>query len=199
MKYWERKDLKIDVTEEDLAVLKQGCVDYIGFSYYMSFCTKAEPDNPEYDYRGEKDRIKNQYVKASEWGWQIDPIGLRYSLNWFTDRYKVPLFIVENGFGAYDTLEADGSIHDPYRVEYLQHHISEMKKAVEEDGVDLMGYTPWGCIDLSVQEPVRWIRDMDSSMWINITMEQETCPEERKILSSGIKKLFQQTAKISIS
>ena len=115
---------------------------------YMSFCTKAEPDNPEYDYRGEKDRIKNQYVKASEWGWQIDPIGLRYSLNWFTDRYKVPLFIVENGFGAYDTLEEDGSIHDPYRVEYLQHHISEMKKAVEEDGVDLMGYTPWGCIDL---------------------------------------------------
>ena len=108
LKYWERKDLKIDV----------------------------------------KDRIKNQYVKASEWGWQIDPIGLRYSLNWFTDRYKVPLFIVENGFGAYDTLEVDGSIHDPYRVEYLQHHISEMKKAVEEDGVDLMGYTPWGCIDL---------------------------------------------------
>ena len=132
-------------------------------------------------------------------GWQIDPIGLRYSLNWFTDRYKVPLFIVENGFGAYDTLEEDGSIHDPYRVEYLQHHISEMKKAVEEDGVDLMGYTPWGCIDLSVQEAVRWIRDMDSSMWINITMEQETCPEERKILSSGIKKLFQQMAKISIS
>ena len=83
-----------------------------------------------------------------KWGWQIDPIGLRYSLNWFTDRYKVPLFIVENGFGAYDTLEEDGSIHDPYRVEYLQHHISEMKKAVEEDGVDLMGYTPWGCIDL---------------------------------------------------
>ena len=132
-------------------------------------------------------------------GWQIDPIGLRYSLNWFTDRYKVPLFIVENGFGAYDTLEEDGSIHDPYRVEYLQHHISEMKKAVEEDGVDLMGYTPWGCIDLSVQEAVRWIRDMDSSMWINIMMEQEICPEERKILSSGIKKLFQQTAKISIS
>ena len=139
LKYWERKDLKIDVTEEDLSVLKQGCVDYIGFSYYMSFCTKAEPDNPEYDYRGEKDRIKNQYVKTSEWGWQIDPIGLRYSLNWFTDRYKVPLFIVENGFGAYDTLEEDGSIHDPYRVEYLQHHISEMKKAVEEDGVDLGG------------------------------------------------------------
>ena len=143
LKYWERKDLKIDVTEEDLAVLKQGCVDYIGFSYYMSFCTKAEPDNPEYDYRGEKDRIKNQYVKASEWGWQIDPIGLRYSLNWFTDRYKVPLFIVENGFGAYDTLEEDGSIHDPYRVEYLQHHISEMKKA-EEEAAEIEAYDAEG-------------------------------------------------------
>ncbi len=198
LKYWERKTLRL-TNKEDLAVLKQGCVDYIGFSYYMSFCTKAEPDNPEYDYRGEKDRIKNQYVKASEWGWQIDPIGLRYSLNWFTDRYKVPLFIVENGFGAYDTLEEDGSIHDPYVWNICSNHISEMKKAVEEDGVDLMGYTPWDASTLSVQEAVRWIRDMDSSMWINITMEQETCPEERKILSSGIKKLFQPTVKISIS
>ena len=129
-------------------MLKQGCVDYIGFSYYMSFCTKAEPDNPEYDYRGEKDRIKNQYVKASEWGWQIDPIGLRYSLNWFTDRYKVPLFIVENGFGAIDVLKEDKTCDDDYRIAYLREHITEMKKAVELDGVDLIGYTPWGCIDL---------------------------------------------------
>ena len=73
---------------------------------------------------------------------------LRYALNWFTDHYQVPLFIVENGFGAYDSVEEDGSIHDPYRIEYLRCHIKEMKKAVEEDGVDLMGYTPWGCIDL---------------------------------------------------
>ena len=147
LKYWERKDLKIDVTEEDLSVLKQGCVDYIGFSYYMSFCTKAEPDNPEYDYRGEKDRIKNQYVKTSEWGWQIDPKGLRWSLNAIYDRYGIPVMIVENGLGARDVKAKDGKIHDSYRIEYLREHIIEMEKAIEQ-GVDLIGYTPWGCIDL---------------------------------------------------
>ena len=148
LRYWERKSFNIDWTEEDKETLRKGCVDYIGFSYYMSYSTAYHEDNPAYDFRGGKDYVKNEYVKASDWGWQIDPIGLRYSLNWFTDRYNVPLFIVENGFGAYDKLEEDGSIHDPYRVEYLKAHIEEMKKAVEEDGVDLMGYTPWGCIDL---------------------------------------------------
>ena len=148
LKYWERKGLTPDITEDDLKALKEGCVDYIGFSYYMSFCTEEKEDNPYYDYRGEIDHVKNQYVKASDWGWQIDPVGLRYSLNWFTDRYNVPLFIVENGFGAYDKVEEDGSIHDQYRIEYLKKHIEQMKLAVDEDGVDLMGYTPWGCIDL---------------------------------------------------
>ena len=148
LKYWERKGLTPNITEEDLKDLKEGCVDYIGFSYYMSFCTEEKEDNPYYDYRGEADRVRNPYVKASDWGWQIDPVGLRYSLNWFSDRYDVPLFIVENGFGAYDKVEEDGSIHDPYRIEYLKKHIEQMKLAVDEDGVDLMGYTPWGCIDL---------------------------------------------------
>ena len=92
--------------------------------------------------------VKNPYLNASDWGWQIDPIGLRYTLNVLYDRYQKPLFIAENGLGAFDTLEADGSIHDPYRIDYLRAHIEQMKKAVEEDGVDLMGYTPWGCIDL---------------------------------------------------
>lgn len=147
-KYWNRKQMELDITQDDLAVLKSGCVDYIGFSYYMSYSIEHREDNPSYDYRGNKDYNKNPYVQASDWGWRIDPVGLRYALNWFTDRYPVPLFIVENGFGAYDKLEEDGSIHDSYRVEYLQKHISEMKKAVEEDGVELMGYTPWGCIDL---------------------------------------------------
>jgi 6-phospho-beta-glucosidase len=84
----------------------------------------------------------------SDWGWQIDPEGLRYALNWLNDMYQVPLFIVENGFGAYDVVEEDGSIHDPYRIDYLREHIRQMVLAVEEDGVPLMGYTPWGCIDL---------------------------------------------------
>ena len=90
----------------------------------------------------------NEYVKASDWGWQIDPEGLRYTLNWLTDMYHLPLFIVENGFGAYDQVDADGQVHDTYRIDYLKAHIVEMKKAVIEDGVDLIGYTPWGCIDL---------------------------------------------------
>ncbi len=147
-KYWDRKQISLDITGEDLDVLKAGCVDYIGFSYYMTFSIGHQDDNPYYDYRGNKDYSKNPYVQASDWGWQIDPVGLRYALNWFTDRYPVPLFIVENGYGAYDKMEEDGSVHDSYRVDYLQKHICEMKKAVEEDGVDLMGYTPWGCIDL---------------------------------------------------
>ena len=91
---------------------------------------------------------ENPYLQESEWKWPIDPIGLRISLNILWDRYQKPLFIVENGLGAKDQEEADGSIHDDYRIAYMRDHIIEMKKAVEEDGVDLMGYTPWGCIDL---------------------------------------------------
>ena len=84
----------------------------------------------------------------TDWGWQIDPLGLRTALNELYDRYQVPLFIVENGMGAIDTVEADGSINDDYRIEYLREHIKAFKDAVEIDEVDLMGYTPWGCIDL---------------------------------------------------
>ena len=87
-------------------------------------------------------------MKASEWGWQIDPVGLRLSLNDLYDRYQIPVFLVENGLGANDKVEEDGSIHDDYRIEYLREHIEQMKLAVNEDGVDLIGYTPWGCVDL---------------------------------------------------
>ncbi|MFR3452101.1 MAG: family 1 glycosylhydrolase [Collinsella sp.] len=86
-------------------------------------------------------------LKASDWGWQIDPQGLRWALNEIWDRYQLPMMIVENGLGAYDEVEADGSIHDTYRIDYLRAHIEQMREAVK-DGVDLMGYTPWGCIDL---------------------------------------------------
>lgn len=148
LSHWKRKGFSIDCTSEDLAALKEGCVDYIGFSYYMSFATEYRPANPFYEYDEAGGLVKNPYVKASDWGWQIDPVGLRYALNWFTDRYPVPLFIVENGLGAYDKVEEDGTINDDYRIQYFKMHIEQMKKAVEEDGVDLMGYTPWGCIDL---------------------------------------------------
>ena len=90
----------------------------------------------------------NPYLKASEWGWAIDPIGLRVTLNTIYDRYEKPMFIVENGLGAVDTVEPDGSIHDSYRIDYLRAHIEQMEKAVNEDGLPLMGYTTWGPIDL---------------------------------------------------
>ena len=145
---WRRRGWELDITDEDLAAIAAGTVDYIGFSYYMSFCTEWNPENPHFDYDESRDLVPNKYVKASDWGWQIDPVGLRYALNWFTDMYHLPLFIVENGLGAYDKVEADGSIHDDYRIDYFRDHITQMKLAVEEDGVDLIGYTPWGCIDL---------------------------------------------------
>ena len=143
----ENNGIELDITEEDLAWLKKGCVDYIGLSYYMSSTiSSVEVENSRKRAEGIYTAV-NPYVKASDWGWQIDPKGLRYSLNLLHQRYHVPLFIVENGFGAYDKVEEDG-IHDNYRIEYLKLHIEEMKKAMSEDGVPVIGYTPWGCIDL---------------------------------------------------
>ncbi|MGY3725386.1 6-phospho-beta-glucosidase [Granulicatella balaenopterae] len=148
LKYLERKQYQIDMTEDDLKALEEGTVDYIGFSYYMSFAIEQLENNPHFDYKENDQLKKNPYVSASDWGWQIDPQGLRYILNWLTDMYHLPVFIVENGFGAIDILEDDLSVHDQYRIDFLGSHIKEMIKAVDEDGVDLMGYTPWGCIDL---------------------------------------------------
>lgn len=147
-KYWARKGFKIDRTEQDAKDLREGTADYVGFSYYMSFVTKFSKDNPEYVYTESKDQVDNPYTEKSDWGWQIDPIGLRYAMNWMQDRWHKPMFIVENGFGAYDKKEADGSAHDDYRISYFHDHVEAMEKAVVEDGVDLIGYTPWGCIDL---------------------------------------------------
>lgn len=150
LKEWERKDYHIDYSQAELTALKEGTVDYIGFSYYMSG-TVTTIDNlaghPSNDYPNTK-MLGNPFVKASDWGWQIDPVGLRYTLNLIYERYNLPLFIVENGFGAYDKVEADGQIKDDYRIAYLKAHIEAMKASVLEDGVDLMGYTPWGIIDI---------------------------------------------------
>lgn len=147
---WERKGYHIHMEPEDEKILTDGKVDYLGFSYYMSNAVKANVQkNTAASLDGSSpNSVANPYVNTSDWGWQIDPVGLRYSLVTMYERYEIPLFIVENGFGAIDALEKDGTCHDPYRVEYLKAHIKQMKKAVEEDGVELMGYTPWGCIDL---------------------------------------------------
>lgn len=147
-KFLENNKLKIETLSEDEIVLKEGTVDYIGFSYYSSSVAIANPTDHNKSEGNEISGYKNSLLPASEWGWQIDPVGLRITLNWLYDRYQIPLFIVENGFGAVDKVEDDGSIHDPYRIDYFRRHVEEMKKAVLEDGVELMGYTPWGCIDL---------------------------------------------------
>ena len=149
LKLFERKGFNIDITEEDKKVLAEGTVDYIGFSYYMSNTVDSNSirDISMTTDGSSKHSVKNPFIHETAWGWAIDPEGLRYTLNMFYERYEKPLFIVENGFGAIDVKEDDGSCHDPYRIDYLRAHIEEMKKAVQEDGVDLMGYTPWGCID----------------------------------------------------
>ncbi|KFN89975.1 6-phospho-beta-glucosidase [Tetragenococcus muriaticus PMC-11-5] len=151
LKEWERKGYNIEYTQEDLQTLKEGIVDYIGFSYYMSGTVSTLPDVkaqgnvPEYP---NAKIVDNPYIEKSDWGWPIDTVGLRYILNILHQRYNLPLFIVENGLGAYDKVEEDGSVHDPYRVSYLRKHISEMIKAVDIDGVNLISYTPWGVIDI---------------------------------------------------
>lgn len=122
-------------------------MDYIGFSYYNSNVASHGMDR-DMTPGNMLHTVKNPYLKASDWGWTVDPVGLRLALNYLYDRYQIPLFVVENGLGAVDEVEEDGSIHDTYRIAYLRDHIGQMKLAVEEDGVELMGYTPWGCIDL---------------------------------------------------
>lgn len=146
-KEWERKGYTIHMEAEDAEILKNGTVDYIGLSYYMTNAVKADTAREGNGLDGYPGSVPNPYVKKSDWGWQIDPVGLRYGLNLLYERYQKPLFIVENGFGAMDKIESNGEINDDYRIEYLKAHIEEMKKAYALDGVDIMGYTPWGCID----------------------------------------------------
>ncbi len=148
VKYMERANINLDITEQDKIDLSQGTVDYIGFSYYQSKVAKYQGNDSVYDFIEEVNKADNEFVNNSDWGWNIDALGLRYSLNWFYDRYRLPMFIVENGFGAYDKVEEDGAIHDDYRIEYLRAHIKALKDAVELDGVDLMGYTMWAPIDI---------------------------------------------------
>ncbi|WP_050637633.1 6-phospho-beta-glucosidase [Candidatus Stoquefichus sp. SB1] len=141
---WKKYHTKVQMAKDDEKVLSEGIVDYIGFSYYFSSIEGKDLQQVEGNvFTGGK----NPLLPATQWGWQIDPLGLRSVLNELYDRYQIPLFIVENGMGAVDSVE-DGQIHDDYRIDYLKQHIQALKDAVEIDGVDLMGYTPWGCIDL---------------------------------------------------
>lgn len=144
-KILESNNIKIKMDVEDEDILRRGTVDFIALSYYMSWTTGSGVNEAEGNMStgGE-----NPYLEKSEWGWQIDSVGLRISLNNLYDRYQIPLFIVENGLGAKDIVSEDGKIHDDYRIDYLRKHIEQMKLAIQEDGVELIGYTVWGCIDL---------------------------------------------------
>ena len=143
----EREGTMPIMEDGDQELLKDNTVDFISFSYYSSRCTSADPDMNKQTEGNVFATLKNPYLKASEWGWQIDPLGLRITLNSIYDRYQKPLFIVENGLGAKDEL-IDNTVEDDYRIDYLRQHIQAMSDAIEIDGVELWGYTTWGCIDL---------------------------------------------------
>ena len=148
-KRMERAGIALQMEPGDEQLLKEGTVDFISFSYYSSRCATVDPElMNKASGNAIMDAVKNPYLKASDWGWAIDPVGLRITMNSLYDRYQKPLFIVENGLGAVDKVEADGSIHDTYRIDYLRAHIEQMEKAINEDGLPLLGYTTWGPIDL---------------------------------------------------
>ena len=146
-KYLARQGIELEMRVEDTEILKENTVDFISLSYYNSRCARS-------DGKGEASggnvfaSARNPYLECSQWGWPIDPMGFRITLNALYDRYQKPLFVVENGLGAVDAVKEDGSIDDDYRIDYLRSHIRAMMEAADEDGVDIMGYTPWGCIDL---------------------------------------------------
>lgn len=145
---YKNKGFHINMSEEDLRIMKDYPVDFISFSYYSSSCVAENEEGLTMTSGNTQTAIKNPYIPSSDWGWQIDPIGLRISLIDLYDRYRKPLFIVENGLGARDQIEEDGSINDDYRIDYLKKHMIQMYHAIKDDGVELMGYTTWAPIDL---------------------------------------------------
>lgn len=145
-RYFEEQGISLSVCPEDGLILKEGTVDFFTISYYSSCCVSANGEGERTAGNG-AENIKNPYLQTSDWGWQIDALGLRYVLNQIYDRYQIPIMIVENGLGAIDEVSEDGAVHDPYRIDYMRQHAEQMKEAIY-DGVDLIGYTCWGCTDL---------------------------------------------------
>lgn len=162
----ERKGLTITKGENDDRFLKEGTVDFISFSYYMTSCMAMDTTGLDMAPGNTVNGVKNPYLPSSEWGWQTDPTGLRISLVDLYDRYRKPLFIVENGLGAKDVVDEE-KIHDPYRIEYLKEHVKAMYDAITEDGVDLWGYTWWGCIDL-IAESTRQISKRYGFIYVDV-------------------------------
>ncbi len=145
--YFKRNHIQLKIVAEDLNVIKENTADFVGLSYYNSMISSSDTGGLELTAGNVHSVYKNPHLPANEWGWQIDPIGLRYTLNLVYDRYQLPVFILENSSGFMDTLNEDGTIHDPYRIDFLRQHIVQMKLAIE-DGVEMIGYTMWGPIDM---------------------------------------------------
>ncbi|NIZ46832.1 family 1 glycosylhydrolase [Entomospira nematocerorum] len=146
-----QKGISLPIEQDDLILMRENPVDFIGFSYYSSH-TVSHKGGGSQQSNFFKNTIKNPFLspineKAKEWSWPVDPVGLRYSLHYLQDRYQKPLFIVENGLGAKDEISPDGKIHDDYRIDYLREHLKQVAQAIHE-GVNLIGYTSWGPIDL---------------------------------------------------
>lgn len=149
-RYFDENNIVLDIKEEDYDILRNGTVDFYSCSYYMTSCVSGTDEG---DAAGAGKAagnlisgLKNKYLEASEWGWQIDPLGFRYFLNNVYDRYQIPIMVVENGLGARDVVE-DGQINDTYRIDYLREHV-KMLKEIMLDGVEVIGYMPWSAIDL---------------------------------------------------
>ncbi|TGY41158.1 glycoside hydrolase family 1 protein [Clostridium sartagoforme] len=146
-KYFKEHNINLDIEDGDLEVIKENTADFVGMSYYNSMVSSNDGDQLELTAGNVHSVYKNPHLDANEWGWQIDPIGLRYTLNHVYDRFGLPVFILENSSGFFDELTEDNKVHDPYRVEFLRKHIEQLKLAIE-DGVEVIGYTMWGPIDM---------------------------------------------------
>ena len=145
--YFEHRGIELEIQPGDMAMIRKNPADFIGISYYNSMISAGDTSQLELTSGNVHSVYKNSFLSENDWGWQIDPVGLRYTLNHVYDRYVKPVFILENSSGFFDTLNEDGTIHDPYRVEFLRLHIRQMKLAAE-DGVEIIGYTMWGPIDM---------------------------------------------------
>lgn len=145
-RFFKQNAIELQITDDDRDSLKE-TVDFISFSYYMSGCVTTDEELNQKARANILNMVPNPHLESSEWGWQIDPEGLRILLNVLYDRYQKPLFIVENGLGAKDRIESDGGINDDYRIQYLNDHLVQVGEALE-DGVEVLGYTSWGPIDL---------------------------------------------------
>ena len=145
--YWKKENIQIHMEPGDEEIIKCYTVDFVSFSYYMSMVSSIDAAKKEKVNGNLSQGVKNPFLDITEWNWQVDPTGLHYALIDMYDRYRRPLFIVENGLGSKDVLHPDGSIIDDDRIDYFRQHIQAIADAID-DGVDIMGYTPWGCIDM---------------------------------------------------